>query len=212
MQHFGISFLLYSPCPTCVQGLLYHIAIGTQGPPLQAFISAGFSPTQSPAPLPSLTPPRVRHTTSLLCTPGPHCAEHWGTQSGRLCWDLLWGAVNVCSLASVYACYSQCWTNQWSTSWLHRVPCCTPHFPVDGAWSCTPCRSPHCPDRWRNAHPLSSSLLHSPRSTVIDRQEKHKNEKKTDEKIWEMRIRVHNLQINLIMNKNIKSCLRSFNM
>lgn len=66
--------------PTCVHGLLYHIAIGTQGPPLQAFISAGFSPTQSPPPSPSVTPPRVRHTTSLFCTPGPHCAEHWHTK------------------------------------------------------------------------------------------------------------------------------------
>lgn len=54
------------------------MVVGTQGPPLQAFISAGFSPTQSPPPPPSLTPPRVRHTTSLFCTPGPHCAEHWG--------------------------------------------------------------------------------------------------------------------------------------
>lgn len=61
---------------TCVHGLLYHMAVGTQGPPLQAFISAGLSPTHSPPPLPSLTPPRVRHTTSLLCTPGPHWAEH----------------------------------------------------------------------------------------------------------------------------------------
>lgn len=52
----------------------------THGPPLQAFISAGFSPTQSPPPPPSLTPPRVRHTTSLFCTPGPHCAEHWGPE------------------------------------------------------------------------------------------------------------------------------------
>lgn len=54
------------------------MVVGTQGPPLQAFISAGLSPTQSPPPPPSLTPPRVRHTTSLFCTPGPHCAEHWG--------------------------------------------------------------------------------------------------------------------------------------
>lgn len=70
--------------PTCVQGLLYHIVVGTQGPPLQAFISAGFSPTQSPPPPPSLTPPWVRHTTSLLCTPGPHCAEHWWTK-----WEIM---------------------------------------------------------------------------------------------------------------------------
>lgn len=58
------------------QGLLYHVVVGTHGPPLQAFISAGLSPTQSPPPPPSLTPPRVRHTTSLFCTPGPHWAEH----------------------------------------------------------------------------------------------------------------------------------------
>lgn len=62
---------------TCDQGLLYHAAVGTHGPPLQAFISAGLSATQSPPPPPpSLTPPRARHTTSLFCTPGPHCAEH----------------------------------------------------------------------------------------------------------------------------------------
>lgn len=70
------SFFTYSIYPTCVQGLLYQMVVGTQGPPLQAFISAGLSPTQSPAPPPSLTPPRVRHTTSLFCTPGPHGAEH----------------------------------------------------------------------------------------------------------------------------------------
>lgn len=57
------------------------MVVGTQGPLLQAFISAGFSPTHSPPPLPSLTPPRVRHSTSLFCTPGPHCVEHWGAQS-----------------------------------------------------------------------------------------------------------------------------------
>lgn len=57
------------------------MVVGTQGPPLQAFISAGLSPTQSPPPPPSLTPPLVRHTTSLLCTPGPHCAEHCGTDT-----------------------------------------------------------------------------------------------------------------------------------
>lgn len=75
-----VSFNLHPLNPTCVQGLLYHMLVGTQGPPLQAFISAGFSPTQSPPPPPSLIPPWVRHTTSLLCTPGPHCAEHWGTK------------------------------------------------------------------------------------------------------------------------------------
>lgn len=87
--------------PTCVQGLLYHMVIGTQGPPLQAFNSAGLSPTQSPPPSPSLTPPRVRHTTSLFCTPGPHCAEHWGAK-----WKIMLGftvehAVHVLLLAFV---------------------------------------------------------------------------------------------------------------
>ncbi|TNN80972.1 hypothetical protein EYF80_008628 [Liparis tanakae] len=62
--------------PPSTMGLLYHMVVVTQGPPLQAFISAGLSPTQSPPPPPSRTAPRVRHTTSLFCTPGPHSAEH----------------------------------------------------------------------------------------------------------------------------------------
>lgn len=73
---------------------------------------------------------------------------------------------------------SQCWTSRWSTSWSHRVPCCTPHFPADGAWSCTPCHSPRCLDRWCNAHLSSSSLLHSPLSTVIDRENERKHTKR----------------------------------
>lgn len=57
----------------CVQGLVYHMVTAAQGPPLQAFISAGLSATQlSSPPSPSFTSPRVKHTTSLFCTPGPH--------------------------------------------------------------------------------------------------------------------------------------------
>lgn len=82
--------------PTCVQGLLYHIVTGTQGPLLQAFMSAGFSAMHSPPPPPSFTPPRVRQTTSLLCTPGPHCAEHWGHRRGDYVEGYSW----------VHACFS----------------------------------------------------------------------------------------------------------
>lgn len=62
---------------TCPQGPVYHRCVGVQGPPLQAFISAGFSATHSTPPSPSLLPPPVKHTTSLRWTPGPHVAEHW---------------------------------------------------------------------------------------------------------------------------------------
>lgn len=70
--------------------------------------------------------------------------------------------------------YSQCWTSQWSTSWLHMVPCCTLHFQVGGSWSCTPSHSLCCLHHWHSAHSLSSSLPHSPLSTVIDIQNKKK--------------------------------------
>lgn len=62
----------------CPQGPVYQRWVGVQGPPLQAFISAGFSPAH----FTSLSPlPTVKHTTSLRWTPGPHVAEQVFVQS-----------------------------------------------------------------------------------------------------------------------------------